>query len=64
MKRRLTIYITKEGEPRRKGMIRFFKIQGFDINGEATLTIDDASGEYEVLKQAAARGLIQIRNKP
>lgn len=56
-----TIYLTKKGEQRKAQIMKFFKIDGFNVNGEATVNADKAT--EAVLKETALRGFIQIRNK-
>lgn len=63
MKRNVTVYITKKGEERRERIKQFFGINGFNINGEAEVTIDDET-TWGILQQTAARGFLEIRHKP
>lgn len=60
--KKYTIYITPKGERKKEQIKRFFKIDGFTVNGEATVMIEDQGAE-QMLKETALRGFIQIRHK-
>lgn len=62
MKRTVTVYITKKGEAKRERIKSFFGIKGFNVNGEARVTIEDDT-TWGILQQTAARGFIEIREK-
>ena len=40
----------------------FFGIQGFNVNGEARVTITDET-TWNILQQTVARGFVEIREK-
>ena len=62
MKKTVTIYITKNGWPRRERIKQFFGIEGISVNGEARVTITDDI-TWNILQQTAARGFVEIREK-
>ena len=63
MKKTFTIYITNQCKPKQKErIVKFFGIDGMTVSGECKVTIED-EGTLAMLKETAARGFIQIRNK-
>ena len=62
MTKTYTIYLTKKGEEKKDRIMRHFHITGFNVNGEARVTITDKVSDA-ILKETALRGFIQIRYK-
>lgn len=62
MRKEVIVYITKKGEQKRDRIKSFFGIQGFNVNGEARVTITDDT-TWNILQQTAARGFVEIREK-